>query len=93
MTRDERELLARMMTANQNMGEVVRLMLERLADGGLDPTDLRNVGRQLALLGADMVRHADRLDRGGSQVIPAQPPLAVPRGAFDDTWSSLVGEH
>lgn len=82
-----------MMTANQNMGEVVRLMLERLADDGLDPTDLRNVGRQLALLGADMVRHADRIDRGGGRVVPVQPPLAMPRGACDESWSSLVGEY
>jgi len=58
-------LLRRMATVNISMGDVIRQMLDRMEDGVLPAADLRSVGRELALLGADMVRRADELDRTG----------------------------
>ncbi|HEX3779679.1 MAG TPA: hypothetical protein VHX38_08410 [Pseudonocardiaceae bacterium] len=59
----DRQLLSRLSAVNQSMGEIVLHMISREDDGQLNAADLRAVGRHLALLGADMVRRADQLDR------------------------------
>jgi hypothetical protein len=59
----DRQLLSRLSAVNQSMGEIVLHMISREDGGQLNAADLRAVGRQLALLGADMVRRADDLDR------------------------------
>jgi hypothetical protein len=59
----DRALLNRLATVNISVGEVVRSMLDHMQDGRLQAADLRSVGRQLALLGSDMERRADELDR------------------------------
>lgn len=58
-----RELLSRMMTINNAMGDITLTMLQHSESGELRSADLRVVGRQLALLGADMVRYANESDR------------------------------
>lgn len=63
MINADRQLLSRLSAINQSMGEIVLRMIGRQDGGQLNPADLRAVGRQLALLGADMVRRADDLDR------------------------------
>ena len=62
MIESDRALLRRMATVNISMGDVIRQMLDRMEDGVLPAADLRSVGRELALLGADMVRRADKQD-------------------------------
>jgi hypothetical protein len=65
MIKVDRQLLSRLSAVNQSMGEIVLHMISREDGGQLNAADLRAVGRQLTLLGADMVRRADDLDRTG----------------------------
>lgn len=61
MNRNDRELLARMMTVNKKMGEVILGMLGNADGGRLRSADVRSVGRELALLGADMMRYTTEM--------------------------------
>jgi hypothetical protein len=58
MIRADRELLARLVTVNQSLGEVVLRMLAHQDGGELDAADLQTVGRQLTALGSEMLRRA-----------------------------------
>jgi hypothetical protein len=65
VTEPDRALLHRLAMVNISIGEVTRLMLNHIEGGVLNAADLRSVGRDLVLLGTDMVSRADELDAPG----------------------------
>jgi hypothetical protein len=65
----DRTLLGRMAKVNQSLGELTIAMLNRLDDGDLPAAELRIAGRELVMLGKEMIRHADARD----QVIDSEP--------------------
>jgi hypothetical protein len=79
VTPEDRTLLSRMAKVNRSLGDLTIALLSRLDEGDLRSADLRSVGRELALLGTDMIRHADALDRvidsESDHGITAQPPI------------------
>lgn len=69
MNLQDRTLLGRMAMANQSLGELTIAMLNRLDDGHLPAAELRIAGRELVMLGTEIIRHADARD----QVIDCEP--------------------
>ncbi|HEX5407997.1 MAG TPA: hypothetical protein VFX16_37510 [Pseudonocardiaceae bacterium] len=69
MNRQDRTLLGRMAKVNQSLGHLTIAMLNRLDDGDLPAAELRIAGRELVMLGTEMIRHADFRD----QVIDSEP--------------------
>jgi hypothetical protein len=65
----DRTLLGRMAKVNQSLGELTIAMLNRLDNGDLPAAELRIAGRELVMLGTEMIRHADARD----QVIESEP--------------------
>lgn len=60
---DERDLLAAAPAVHAELARYVVARHVGLDVAYLDPDELRRVGRRVALLGADMVRLANRLER------------------------------
>lgn len=60
MIREDRELLNRLATVNQSLGEFVLDVISRQDGGELNAADLRKLGRALCTLGTDMTIRADR---------------------------------
>lgn len=63
----DRDLLARLMTVNSQLGRFTVEMLDRQDGGELPAEGCRLLGEHLAQLGADLKARADELDRS---VIP-----------------------
>lgn len=60
---DDRDLLAAVPAVRDDLAPYVALVRAGFDVGFLDSAALRDLGRRMALLGANMVRLADRLDR------------------------------